>query len=508
MDYSSNSNVDKMTTDATPDTTSTQAPQRPMSNVPDLLRVGTIPDNTAIDVETDILDSVVFNQTFCRFQLQNKGILHSNSKISISASIVSASSTGAFYPLNIGVASLIDRAVLKAGTKTICEVEDFGHFYAYQSMFVSGEHNKEREAYTTARLMNHEPFYANGSKVGESFGNASLVGQQNASALAKGVQLDRDFDQFFGATDYDDVSEPFGDIFVSPHQRLGYNPQYQINLSDLFPFLKTAQLPLYMMKEPVSLELFWTSKSIDDKLRFCVPSGGTYNFEADIIQTKTQMIADYIYYPQEMMTAYAQQNANLQFAYVDYRLAKRTLTEVSAKSLILNIGGAGRICNKVFHMLSDNNYDGNGMVLGNYSSVGPNASVSLEEGVSVNGSLIYNLRYNDHFLFPVDVDNSARHFHNIVQTEGKVPFVMRQEYSGEGLVIGGSIEGRNQTDQFTNKFFYVANRLNRNERVNSRGIEAYVDYRDLSAGTYTARFYIELVRMAQLRDGMLTIEYA
>jgi hypothetical protein len=209
-----------------------------------------------------------------------------------------------------------------------------------------------------------------------------------------------------------------------------------------------------------------------------------------------------------MMTQYAQQNANLSFAYVDYRLAKRTLTQDSAKSLILNIGGAGRICNKVVQMVTNNIYDGDGMILGNYSSTGPNASVSLEDGSSVNGSLIYNLRYNDHFLFPVDVDNSARHFHNIVQTEGKVPFVMRQEYSGEGLVIGGKFEGHEQTSQLTNKFFYVANRLNKNQRVNSRGIEAYVDMRDLEGGIYTARWYIELVRMAQLNNGVLQIEYA
>jgi len=126
----------------------------------------------------------------------------------------------------------------------------------------------------------------------------------------------------------------------------------------------------------------------------------------------------------------------------------------------------------------------------------------------VNGSLIYNLRYNDNFLFPVDVDNSARHFHNIVQTEGKVPFLVRQEYSAEGQVLGGKFEGRSQSTQLTNKFFYVANRLNRNERVNSRGIEAYVNYQKLPSGTYTIRFYIELVRMAELRDGVLSIAYA
>ncbi len=498
--------VDTMTQSATPDTTQTTAGSRPMSNVPDLLRVGTIPDNTVIDVETDILDSVVFNQTFCRFQLQNKGILHSNSKISISASITSGSSTRAFFPVNVGVASLIDRAVLKCGTKTLCEVEDFAHFTAYQSLFISGEHNKEREAYTTARVMNHEPFYANGSKAGESFSNASLIGQQNASALAKGLMVDRDLDQFQGDSEYDNVDEPFGDVRLHNFQTLGYNPQFQIALSDLFPFLKTAQLPLYMMKEPVSLELFWTPKS--EKNRFVAESAQTYNFEADIVQGKTQMIADYIYYPQDMMSQYASQNQNLSFAYVDYRLAKRTVTEASARNLILNIGGAGRICNKVFQMLSFDDDNGDVEVTANFNSVGPAPSVTLENTASKNGSLTYNLRYNDHFLFPVDVDNTARHFHNIVQAEGKVPFVTRQEYSGEGLVLGGKFEGYDQSSVLTNAFFYVANRLNRNERVNSRGIEAYVDYQTLSAGSYTIRFYVELVRMAELRNGVLDIAYA
>ena len=53
------------------------------SSVPDLVRIGQIPTNTAIDIETDILDPVIQNdgaantEGFVRFQLQNKGFLHS-----------------------------------------------------------------------------------------------------------------------------------------------------------------------------------------------------------------------------------------------------------------------------------------------------------------------------------------------------------------------------------------------------------------------------------------------
>ena len=115
------------------------------------------------------------------------------------------------------------------------------------------------------------------------------------------------------------------------------------------------------------------------------------------------------------MESYQRQNPALSFAYVDYRLAKRTVTEASAQNLILNIGGAGRICNKVFQMVEKNTDLGDTSILGNFTSTGPNASLLLEDTSSVNGSLIYNLRYNDNFLFPVDVDNSARHFHNLLR---------------------------------------------------------------------------------------------
>ena len=476
------------------------------STVPDLLRVGTIPDNTEIEVETDVLDSVVFSQSFCRFQLQNKGILHSNSKITLSAEQIGGSTDDrSFFPMGVGINALIDRAILKVGTKTLCEVEDFAHFQGYQSLFVSGEHNKEREQFTTARVMNHQPFYQNGSKSGADGDNASLIGQSNHEALAKGVQVDVDLDQFESLTDYGTPDEPYGDIGLQPFQTLETKPVFQVNLSDLFPFLRTAQLPLYMMTEPVSLELFWTSKNSSG--RYSRPNGSALDLDISIVQTKCQMVADYLYYPQEIMESYARQNPVLSFTYVDYRLAKRTVDPTSAANLIQNIGGAGRICNKVFHMISKDGVTGDSP-LNNYSSAGPSASLTLEDDASYNGSLTYNLRYNDNFLYPVDVDNSARHFHNVVQTEGKVPFVVRQEYSGEGLVLGGKFEGYDQSTALTNKFFYVASRLNRNERVNSRGIEAYLKYDTLGAGNHTVRFYIELMRMATLRDGITSVEYA
>ena len=122
-------------------------------NVPDLMKIGPVSVNTQMDVETDILEPVVFSQRFCRFRLQNKGILHSNSKLTFSVDVKNHAAGKCAFPLNIGVHALIDRCVLKASNKTICETSDFAHFSAYQSTFINPQHNKQREAVTTGRMM-------------------------------------------------------------------------------------------------------------------------------------------------------------------------------------------------------------------------------------------------------------------------------------------------------------------------------------------------------------------
>ena len=71
-------------------------------NVPDLLRVSPMDTTTVTDVETSMLDPVVVSDSFCRFVLLNKGILHSHSKITLAAQCT-ADSNRRFFPPNIGV---------------------------------------------------------------------------------------------------------------------------------------------------------------------------------------------------------------------------------------------------------------------------------------------------------------------------------------------------------------------------------------------------------------------
>ena len=61
-----------------------------MSSIPDFVRLKNIPVDYIQQVETDLLEAVVNQEAtdtttgFCRFELQNKGILHSHSKLFLS----------------------------------------------------------------------------------------------------------------------------------------------------------------------------------------------------------------------------------------------------------------------------------------------------------------------------------------------------------------------------------------------------------------------------------------
>ena len=58
------------------------------------------------------------------------------------------------------------------------------------------------------------------------------------------------------------------------------------------------------------------------------------------------------------------------------------------------------------------------------------------------------------------------------------------------------------------KFHHIAYRLNRNERVNSKGLELELVYSDVNAGTYTHRSWLEMVKSATLTDGKFSTDFS
>ena len=498
-----------------------ESPSQPQaSQIPDLVRIGSIPTDTAINVQTDILDPVIFSEREARFVLDNKGILHSNSRITFSTDGDTAADAGAdaharaFFPANVGVHSLIQRAALRVGTKTVCEIEDYAHFAAYETTFLPPDTIKEREGVMSGRFMSIAPTLQERSAAFTSASNSASFTESITEA--KSIQVDNGtsatlqdaIDEYWKPIVAAAVPDPTRVVF--DYQKESNKPTYSIALADLFPFLKTNQLPLFMMSEQVSIHLTFTPQQTGtDSLRVCNTGGAGITKDCSLTRGDCQLISDYIFYPQEMMEQYRQANANMQFGYVDYQFVKRTVSATEFSSgLIQNVGGAGRVVNKVFVGAQESD-DKNDSLLNNYIAEGPAISATS------TGEVKNNLKYNDNFLYPIDVVNDARHYHNVFQSEGRVPYISRDLYRGEGQLATdnastpGAIdfEGYTAKDDLRQKFFYTAYRLNKGERVNSRGIEVY-DTRTTMGSSSTFRCWLQVMKVASLKDGMFSMAFA
>jgi len=529
------------------------------SQIPDLLNIGAIPTDQTMDVETSVLEPVVHSDTFCRFVLQNKGILHSHSKIVFALNQVANQCT---LPLSTGIYSLISNATLKIGGKTISEIDDFGDYMSYKSLFTNNEAMKEREQYTTGRQMSYGVNYKNREKNDGAAFQYGFSGV-DANVLGEGLTIENNMDQCV-STDSDNTNAK-GPNKVTPFQPTPFYlqlskektadlPTWQMSLADLFPFLRTNQLPLYMMKEEVSLELTFSQAGTAGVAVGPTTSShrviaNTANaIGASILTSETRMIADYIYYPQEMMEQYAAANQTLQFTFPEYRLSKFSVTGANMQSQqIRNVGGAGRIVSKIFFGFQNQDRNQTSL-LNKYGADAPGRDYktgTTTDAGRKNFEATINVKYNDNFIYPIDVSNSARHFHNISQAEMIVPFVSREVYGREGESVSGNnygvnvengigggsllpfpMSGKNEltalaqdlvaNSNLPGQMGWYATRLNKGERVNSRGIELYFKMGQMplkSVGPdaysdYVQRCWLETIKVAELSNGVMKTYFA
>ena len=117
------------------------------SNQPSILNIKSMETNTAMKVESDILEPLTFSQSECVFELQPKGFLHPGSAISLALDVKSGVDR-AFPFVNVGIHSLVRRAVLRTTAgRVINDTDDWNHLQSLRSLFVNNSTNKEREQY-------------------------------------------------------------------------------------------------------------------------------------------------------------------------------------------------------------------------------------------------------------------------------------------------------------------------------------------------------------------------
>lgn len=469
--------------------------------IPDLIKVGAIPSSYGQSLHTDVIDATTFSQSRVRFTLQRvAGFLHSNSKVTLA--VTPNTTSTAFYPLNIGVSNLVKSAALRIGNQTVCEIDDYDQFHAYQSMFISNEDNKEREQFLSQRCIAHKPVYDDRT--------ANTTDKPPNSAKKVGLDVGRNptVPAAGGAGTFQLL--PFQLHDATSAQTISDAPVYSVYLSDLFPFMKFNQLPLFMIDQEVHIDIEFqpTTSSLSAaglSRRMCVANSdaGDNDVEYLINQDEVKLIYDSISFDGEVMEKYRAQNKSLTFQYVDYRLAKRTGDEAAFTDLTFQLGGNGRLVSKVVMGLQRNS---------NFTPVSLLNGVGAKD-VPAAQSLSVNLLYNDLFEFNVDRKNPALLFHTTQHAEGKVPMVTRDEYQTSGVtaLTAETMEGHVQSsgdDGLGGLFRWTAIRPNKGQRVNNKGMDLTYKATGLPADTYTLRVYLEMLKVAKIEDGEFSCYFA
>jgi hypothetical protein len=466
---------------------SVDVPKMDSTNVPAMLQAGRIDTNMMMNISSDVIDPIVINDTSCRFVLQNKGYLHDGSRITLGVLKNASVAAGAFFPLNIGVHSLIRRATLSIGGDVVSETDDYNHLKAYESMFLSSEINKSRESVMSGRCISHEFRY-----------NETAGSQSNTAANDYGLDTGVEYDG--------------GALKLPTFLDINNEPTFSVTLSQLFPFLRGGiNLPLFAMKQEVIIDLVWEPLTTEG--RCCINASATSGTEFKIDTTNVKLVADHIFYDGAKMAADLQtyMTQKTDFVFNDYRLTKTTLSVADAKNSVRNLGGAGRMVSKIITCINDDNR-GDKFILNKYSAVAPARDYTSPSASNVrnNGTLTTNIRMNDFFVFPIDLSNSAVLFDKTTRAHGSLPFVTREEYAAEGNVLtNAQFEkvAQNSSAGVLGNFFFQSYKLP-SGRINARGLELTTKLDSLPAlaggQNYSQRTWIEVGKVARLEGGFLT----
>lgn len=379
--------------------------------VPDLLKPNCKNFQESQNVDTSILDPVVVRSDYIRFVLDKKGILHSNSKISLRMKL-EGDSHSAFFPITTGVNAIVKKCVLRAGSAILDSTDQYNVLSAYENLMLPNDTVLRKEGIKSGMVGAYKS-----SKVANMNGSGVPDGTERPSETA--LNIGRDYTLTLNTSGTSSRADDKVSVLLHDYQDLRNNSEYVLELSTLFKSLRFTQLPLYMIEQPVIIELFLEEKNVN---RLCIPKdqADTPVFVLDTDSPK--LIADYIYYSADTMNAFAEKNSFMTLPFFENQLIRTNVNYNDTPNLVRNLGGAGKAVNMVKICHTDLVADRSNSLINRYKSEVADAS---RDGVS------YNLKVNDEFLFPVDIKNPVEQYVNTISAEGMPLNITGREYDSQ-----------------------------------------------------------------------------
>jgi len=379
-----------------------------MSGLPEVLDVKPMPVVESMNVETNQLDPVIINQTFCRFVLEKKGILDVGSVVTLSVHPVAAGDGKAFLPIKTGIHSLVKKAVFKAGTKVISQVDDYG---VYQTMKRAFKTNEEKELKDIIKI-----------------GSSDTI-MPSPTGDGKYAMKACEYTAVGAAQPYDALSLKSDETAC---------PVFSIRLSELFPMMRNIQLPLYLIDEHISIELtFRTQGATQTGIIANFEDGYAGDTSMSVGTGNVKFLADYLTYSSARMDATAQMvmsDSGLVMPYEDLILTTASIpsanpaptgTAVVKQSISRDLGLSGKTVRSI--LIHDSVATGDALQ-GVYSSLGYHVPDE------------YNFRINDQRVYARDIVLESRKMDQLSQVFGSQINCGLGEYSFDPLTNSQSPE--------------------------------------------------------------------
>ena len=356
-----------------------------MSSLPDVLNVSPLNAIETMNIETNKLDPIVINQSIARFVLERKGILDVGSVITMSVHPVDPTALKCFLPIKTGCHALVKKALLKVGTKVLATSDMYGTFQTIRRAFKTNEEKSQKDFVKNGTLDCLEPDNAGAGK----------------------YQLK---DCIYDTTGAIATADPSVQI---THSQTAC-PVFSIRLSELFPMMRNVQLPLYLMNEPVSIEITWNTQAdgaANIGKMLCFEDGFAGTTGAVIGVNNVHFLADYLTYEDGRMAATAKivnSDQGLAMPYEDIIVTNTNIPAVTApvgtatlrQEVSRDLGLSGR---NVRQILVHDRPAAPNVLLGQYNSLAYNVSDS------------YNWRINDQTVYSREVQLEARKQNQLAQ---------------------------------------------------------------------------------------------
>ncbi len=280
-------------------------------SLPALLRTNVLQRPETQSVDTSILRPVNFSQQGCKFVFEKKGILDSNSHLQMKLRVKSANGVdvganvfAGYLPTGTGALSWIRRAFLTIGGRRISNLDEVGQYNTWMRLHYSNEYKKgvimpkqggnDIFVGSTARgLIAPSATSVNARGFAGPYGVLGREGTEyaltefNAGGVDGGVQNNTTAEMGLSTAEEQKIKGDFNNC-----------PTFMVGLSQLIPFMRGLQLPLFAINQEVALNIEWSDDALGHRVQN--PTGTTAPLITEFSEPDCLICADYLFYPDLM----------------------------------------------------------------------------------------------------------------------------------------------------------------------------------------------------------------